>query len=152
DASGNKTSMTDATGSSSFVYDPFGELTSATSGAGKVTGYGYNADGQVSSVTYPLPSNTWSATPTVNYTYDHAGLLTQPTDFNGHAITIGHTADSLPNSVALGSSGDTISTTYDNTNAPSAIALKNGTPTLQSFTYTDSPARTIVNEADTPTS
>ena len=70
---------------------PFGELTSATCAPG-VTGYEYNADGQVSSVTYPLPVGTW-ATPTVNYTYDHAGLLTQVTDFNNKAITIGSTAD-----------------------------------------------------------
>ena len=30
DADGNKTGMTDATGTSSYIYDPFGELTSAT--------------------------------------------------------------------------------------------------------------------------
>src|SRR5258708_33697484 len=35
---------------------------------------------------------------------------------------------------------------------PSLIKLKNATTTLQSFTYTDSPAGTILNEADTPTS
>ncbi len=152
DANGNKTSMTDATGSLSYVYDPFGELTSATNGAGQVTGYGYNADGQVASVTYPLPSNTWATTSTVNYTYDHADLLTQVTDFNGNAITIGDTAGGLPNSAGLGSTGDTIATTYDNTDGPSVIALKNGSTTLQSFTYTDSPASTILNEADVPSS
>lgn len=32
------------------------------------------------------------------------------------------------------------------------IVLKNGSSTLQSFTCTDSPAWTILNEADTPTS
>ena len=152
DANENKTSMTDVTGSSSFVYDPFGELTSATNGAGKVTGYGYNADGQVSSVTYPLPSNTWATTSTVGYAYDHAGLLTGVTDFNNNAISVASTPDGLPNSVGLGSTGDSVATTYDNTDAPSAIALKNSATTLQSFTYTDSPAGTILNEADTPTS
>ena len=145
--------MADATGASSFAYDPFGELTSATNGAGQVTGYGYNADGQASSVTYPLPSGaTWASTPTVNYTYDNADLLTKVTDFNNNAITIGNTADGLPNSAGLGSSPDTITTTYDSTDAPSVIALKNGTSTLQSFTYTNSPAGTILNEADTPSS
>ncbi len=35
---------------------------------------------------------------------------------------------------------------------PSAIALKNGSSTLQSFTYSDSPAGTILSETDTPSS
>jgi len=88
----------------------------------------------------------------VNYTYDNADLLTKVTDFNNNAITIGNTTDGLPNSAGLGSSPDTITTTYDSTDAPSVIALKNGTSTLQSFTYTNSPAGTILNEADTPSS
>ena len=54
DADGSRTSMSDATGSSSYSYDPFGELTSTTNGASKVTGYGYNPDGQPTSITYPL--------------------------------------------------------------------------------------------------
>jgi RHS repeat-associated protein len=74
------------------------------------------------------------------------------TDFNGHQMTIGSTADGLPNSVALGSTGDTISTTYDNTDNPSAIALKNSSSTLQSFTYSDAPADTLLSETDTPSS
>ena len=153
DASGNKTTMTDATGSSSYIYDPFGELTSATNGARQTTVYGYNADGRLNSVTYPLPpSATWATSPTVTYGYDNADLLSSVADFGGNQITIGNTADGLPNSATLGTSGDTIPTTYDNNDTPSAISLKNGTSTLQSFTYTDSPAGTILNETDTPNS
>jgi YD repeat-containing protein len=60
DADGSKTGMTDATGTSSYVYDPFGELTSASNGANQTMGYGYIPDGQVTSITYPLPSGaTW---------------------------------------------------------------------------------------------
>jgi trimeric autotransporter adhesin len=153
DASGNRTSMTDATGSSSSQYDSFGQLTSATNGAGQTVGYGYNADGTVDAITYPLSAGaTWASTDTVSYGYDHADLLTSVTDFNGNQITIGNTADGLPNSVGLGSTGDTISTTYDNGNSPSAISLKNSASTLQSFTYGDSPAGTILSETDTPAS
>ena len=57
--------MTDATGNSSYIYDPFGELTSATNGAQQTTGYGYTGDGQITSITYPLPSGAnWAATST----------------------------------------------------------------------------------------
>lgn len=153
DANGNKTAMSDATGSSSDVYDPFGELTSSTNGAGQVTGYGYTADGLPSSITYPLPTNaTWATTDTVNYTYDHADLLTGVADFNGNQISLGNTADGLPNSLGLAATGDTIATTYDNTDVPSIMALKNGSSTLQSFTYSDAPSGNILSEADTPTS
>jgi RHS repeat-associated protein len=153
DADGNRTSMSDATGSSSYSYDSLGELTSTTNGAGQVTGYGYNADGQPSAVTYPLPSTaTWASTPTVNYTYDNAGLLTTVTDFNGQQISIANTADGLPGSVALGSTGDTLGTTYSATDTASAISLNHGGTTLQSFSYSDSPAGTVLSETDTPSS
>jgi RHS repeat-associated protein len=153
DAEGNQTGMSDATGSSSYVFDPFGELTSAINGAGQTTGYGYDADGNTTSITYPLPASaTWATSSTVTYGYDHADQVTGVTDFNGHQITIGSTADGNPNSITLGSTGDTITTSYDNTDMPSAIALKNSASTLQSFTYSDSPAGTILSETDTPTS
>ena len=68
--------MTDATGASSFTYNPFGELTSSTNGATQTTSYGYNADGQVTSITYPLPSSaTWATSDTVSYGYDNADRL-----------------------------------------------------------------------------
>jgi RHS repeat-associated protein len=153
DASGNKTGMTDATGTSANIYDSFGEQVSTQNGAGKTTTYGYNADGQVSGITYPLPSTaTWATSDTVSYGYDNADTLTSVTDFDNHQITIGNTADGLPNSVALGATGDTVATTYDNTDSPSAITLKNSASTLESFTYSDSPAGTILTETDTPTS
>jgi YD repeat-containing protein len=143
DADGKVTAATDATGSSSYVYNPFAELTSATNGASQTTGYGYDAGGNTTTITYPLPSGaTWAASPSVTYGYDHAGLLTSVTDFNSNKITIGNTADGLPNSLALASTGDTITATYDNTGSPSAITLKNTSTTLQSFSYSDARPRT----------
>jgi RHS repeat-associated protein len=154
DASGNKTGMADAAGTSSNVYDPFGELTSATNGAGQVTDYAYNADGQADAVTYPLPrTHSWATTTTLNYSYDNAGLLTRVTDFNGNQIIITPNGDGLPATVSLGATGDVIDTAYDNADNPSAITLKNSSSTtLQSFTYSDSPAGTVLSETDTPAS
>ena len=153
DADGNQTGMTDATGSSTFTYDPFGELTSTQNGAGRTTGYGFNADGHVTGITYPLPAGaTWATSSTVNYGYDNADLLSSVTDFNNHQISVGNNADGLTNSLGLGSSGDTITTTYDPTDTPSLISLKNSTSTLQSFAYSDAPAGTVLSETDTPSS
>jgi RHS repeat-associated protein len=153
DADGQETGMADATGSSSNVYDAFGELTSTTNGAGQTTGYGYNADAEVTSITYPLPAAaTWATSDTMTYTVDNADRLISATDFNGNRISIGHTADGQLNSLTLGTTGDTITTSYDDTGMPSLIKLKNATATLQSFSYSDAPAGDIVTETDTPSS
>lgn len=55
DADGIQTGMTDGTGSTSYIHDPFGELTSVTNGAGQTVSYTYDADGHATGVTYPLP-------------------------------------------------------------------------------------------------
>jgi RHS repeat-associated protein len=153
DADGNKIAMSDASGSSSFIYDPFGELTSAENGASQTVGYGYNADGEVTGITYPLPGTaSWATTDTVAYGYDSADLLTSVTDFNNKTISISNTADGLQYSETLGSSGDSIATTYDATDSPSAIDLVGGSTTLLGFSYTDAPSGAILAETDTPSS
>ncbi len=153
DANGAKTGMTDATGTSGYNYDPFGELTSATNGAQQTTGYAFDPDGQVSSVTYPLPASAgWAATKTVSYGYDNADQLASVTDFSNNTIGINDTPDGLPTSQTLGSTGDTINLSYDNADNPSVIALTNASTTLQSFGYSYAPAGNILSETDTPSS
>jgi RHS repeat-associated protein len=153
DANRQQTAMTDATGSSNYSYDPFGELTSTTNGAGQTIGYGYNPDGKFNSVTYPLPASaTWATTKTVSYAYNHSDVLNSVTDFNGNQISFTNNPDSLPTSTALGSTGDTIATNYDQAGAPASITLANASNTLQSFTYSDAPSNAVLSETDTPSS
>ncbi len=153
DASGNESGMTDATGTSSYIYDSFGELTSAENGAGQTVGYAYNPDGKVTGVTYPLPSTaTWASTDTAGYGYDDADQLTSVTDFNGHQISVSNNANGLPATETLASTGDSIATTYSSGDGIEAIALKNASSTLQSFTYTYMPSGNIGTETDTPSS
>ncbi len=151
DANGLKTAMTDATGSSSYSYDPFGEVTSAKNGAGQEVGYGYDPDGDTTSITYPLPSSaSWAASSSVDYGYSQADVLNSMTDFSGTKITVNLNADSLPSSEALGGTGDTLTTTYDATDTPSSISVASSSATLQSFSYSDAPSRAILTENDTP--
>lgn len=153
DAAGRLTAMTDGTGTSSFGYDPFGELTSATNGAGQTVGYGYDADGNATSITYPLPSSaSWATSDNVGYGYDKDDDITSITDFNGNQVTLGYTADGLPSSASLGSTGDTITTSYDPAGNVSAINLKNATSTLLGFSYSDAPSGGTMSETDTPSS
>jgi RHS repeat-associated protein len=152
DANGNQTAMIDGSGSSSFTFDPFNELTSTTNGANKTTSYGYDLDGDVTGITYPLGAGaTWASTDTVTYGYDHADEMTSIEDFNSHTSDVTDTADGLPSALTLGASGDTVSTSYAANDAPSSITLGNGT-TLQEFAYSDDPSGAIASETDTPSS
>ena len=153
DADGNRTGMTDGTGTSSYTWDPFGELTAQTNGAGQATGYTYDAAGDVASIVYPLPSSaTWASSDEVTFAYYDAGHLSSVTDFNGNKIAIADNADTLPTALALGSTGDSVSTAYDATDVPSSITLANSSSTLESFAYSDAPSGDTLSETDTPTS
>jgi RHS repeat-associated protein len=153
DADGNKIAMADATGSSTYQYDPFGELTQATNGNKQAVTYGYDPDDDVTGITYPLPSTaSWATSDTVVYGYDNADQLDSITDFSGNTISLTDNADGLPSTEKLGATGDNITTSYDSTDSPSAISLTNSSSTLQSFTYADAQAGDILNETDTPSS
>ena len=118
------------------------------------------------SATATTPTGTTRASPTrcppprpgpppatVGYGYDHADLLTSVTDFNGptdRASPTPPTACPAPKPSARPATPS--ATTYDPADAPSAITLKNSSTTLQSFTYSDAPAGTILSETDTPSS
>jgi RHS repeat-associated protein len=151
DADGNNTGMTDATGTSSYTYDPFGELTSATNGGSITTSYGYDANGDVTSIAYPLPSTaTWATSDVVTYAYNAADQMASVSDFTGNKSTFSYTPDGLPSTRSLGATGDTITTSYDNVGNPDAITLANSTSPLQSFNYSDAPAGNILTETDGP--
>ncbi len=78
--------MIDGTGTSSYSYDPFNELTSYENGAGNTVSYSYDADGNTTGITYPLGAGaTWATTDTVSYGYDNADELNSVTDFNGNS-------------------------------------------------------------------
>jgi RHS repeat-associated protein len=153
DANGNRTAMTDASGTSSYTYNPFDEMTADDNGAGLTTSYTHDALGNTIGVTYPLGAGaTWASTDTVAYAYDAASRLTSATDFNGNTTVIANTADGLPSSVGLGASGDVVSSTYAPTDSPSAINLTQGATTLLGFSYANVPSGAIASETDTPSS
>jgi RHS repeat-associated protein len=151
DANGNRVTMADATGTSSYGYDTFNELTSYENGDSKTVTYTYNADGQVATIGYQLGSPSWATSNTVTYSYDNADELNAVTDFNGNTVTVGNTADGLPNSQALAATGDTLTTTYDPTDNPSQIKLATTSSTLLQYDYDNVPSGSINQETDTPT-
>jgi YD repeat-containing protein len=74
DVAGNRTSVTDGTGSTTFAYDQLSRITSESHylsdlGASYAMSYGYNLAGEVTSITDPSNAQ-------VNYGYDSTGRLT----------------------------------------------------------------------------
>jgi RHS repeat-associated protein len=151
-AAGQRLSVADASGTSTYTYDPFGELASSTNGAGQTVSYAYNDAGHTTGITYPLPASaTWAATSTVTLVYDSVGMLSSVTDLGGNQMTVTRTGNGQPAIVSLGATGDTLNYAYGQDDNPSAITLKNSVgSTLQSFGYAYAPAGEILTETDTP--
>jgi len=86
DDNGNRTGMTDPSGSSSFTYDDLNRLRSTTDSFGKVVQYDYDPVGNQTSLTYPDSKQ-------VTYGYDTVNRLTTITDWDSHATA--YTYDGL---------------------------------------------------------
>ncbi|MFF1830468.1 RHS repeat-associated core domain-containing protein [Paenarthrobacter sp. NPDC058040] len=142
DSANRRITLKDGTGTSTWSYDAFGEITGHTNGAGAIIGYGYDAAGNLTSLRYPGRS-----VPVIQ-TYDDAGHLTTVTDFAGNKTTIAYTADGQVKSLAY-PNGTTVTNTLDNAGALSATALTKGSTTLASVSYTRDNAGQIT--VQTPT-
>jgi RHS repeat-associated protein len=101
DADGDRTSMTDGTGTTSYTYDVAGRLQSQRSAAGQTTTYHYDSWSRVTSIDYPDALSvvaTGSApahvsTGTVTRSYDGDDDLTGVTDWLGHTTTFAYDGD-----------------------------------------------------------
>jgi tripartite motif-containing protein 71 len=88
DANGRRTSMTDASGTSTWTYDSLGRVTATTNGAGATTSYGYDPESNVTSIAYP------GSTGTVTRTFDPTGRISSITDWQGNTTNFAYDADS----------------------------------------------------------
>lgn len=86
DGLGRRTQMTDGSGSSSYAWDSFGHLVQSVNGAGRTVKYGYNARGDLTTITYPDGS-------TVQRSYDDVARLTGVSDWLGHQSTFSYDAN-----------------------------------------------------------
>jgi len=130
DLDGQRTGMTDGTGTSTRTYDSLHRLTSYTNGALVTVGYGYNLRNLPTTITYPGGH-------TVTQGYDDAGRLTSVQDWliSPNTTTFGYdangnvTSDTLPNGVI-----DTYK--FNAADQLMAISDMRGTTTIFSATYT----------------
>jgi RHS repeat-associated protein len=88
DANGNRTSMTDGTGTSTSVYDEANRLTSVTTPGPKTLGYRYDLDGNRVKLTYP------DAT-AVTYTFNKASQLSSLVDWASRSVSYTYWGDGI---------------------------------------------------------
>ncbi len=141
DADGRRVSLTDGTGSSTFVYDNLGRLTSETNGAGATSSYTYDPAGNVTQITYPNGK-------AVTRTYDADNRLIEVTDWLGNTTTFAHdgdgnlTAEHLPGAV-------TAQSAYNAADQLTGITDSNADGDLATFTYTRDPVAQVTSSTTT---
>lgn len=128
DADGQRTSMTDGTGTTSYGYDSLNRLTSSANGAGATVVYDYDLAGRLTSLTYPNGK-------TVTRAYDDAGRLSAVADWLGNTTSFNHDPDANLTSEAY-PNGVQTSAAFDNADQLTSIAHRKGTTALASFNYT----------------
>ena len=127
DVDGDRVSMTDHNGMTSYSYDLLNRLVSVARFDGKTVRYGFDAAGRRSSLTYPDGS-------LAQYEFDGSSKLTAVTDWSGGKTTYAFdpagrlTANTLPNGVQSIYS-------YDAANRLLSVSNMGRAGLLSSFTY-----------------
>lgn len=141
-ADGQRQTMTDQTGTTTYEYNNAGQMTRIDEPNGDHVTYGRDANGRVSTLTYPDGRQ-------VGYGYNPAGDETSLTDGSGGTTTFGYAADGslltkhLPN-------GDTVTNTVDGADQTSNIALTGSSgSTIAALAYTYTAAGQVKTETDT---
>ncbi len=131
DADGQRISMYDGSGTSTWSYDTLHRLTSTTDATSHTVGYGYDLAGRLTSIAYP------NAAGTVSRGFDNANRLHTVTDWAGKTTTFNYDVNSnlvgevYPN-------GTTATSNFDNANRLSGISdAPTATPAspFASFSY-----------------
>jgi RHS repeat-associated protein len=142
-ANGQRASMTDGTGTSTYSYNSLNRLTRVVNGAGKSVSYGYDLNGNETSLTYPNGS-------TITRSYDNAGRLIAITDWFGHTTTFALDADGNT-TTATYPNGVVSSTAYDAAGTISEIDDVAGGSNIASFSYTRDANRQVTSTTPTGT-
>ena len=141
DKDGQRSTMTDGTGTTTYTRDALHRLTKVKDGAGQTVKYKYDLVGNLTKIIYPSGNK-------VKRTYDLANRLTAVTDWLGHKTTFTYDADSnlvtetYPNSVKA-------QLTYDDADELTSITDKAGAIRLMSLAYSEDPVGLVTSENST---
>ena len=129
DADGERTSMTDGTGTSSWTWDSLHRLASMTNGAGKTVSYQYDLRGLPTEITYPGGQ-------AITREYDAAGRLSTVKDWLGNTTTFTYDPDGNLTKELLPAATKVVDTfAYDNDDQLNSIIDRTGTKAFFSANY-----------------
>ena len=144
DTDGLRETMVDSTGTTSYTYDGLRRLSTVQNGAGSTVGYGYDNDGDVTSIAYPGSGHT------LTRTYDAADRMSTSQDWLSSTVNFSYDPDgNLQQSAFPGSTS--IYDTYDNADQIQAV---NYAPTgytsvpIAKYAYANNADGQIASEAD----
>ena len=129
DADGNRTKMTDGTGTSTYSYNQLDQLTETTDGHGDTTSYEYNLAGEQTKITYP-------GSKPVERSYDQDGRLSSTKDWLGDITSFAYDPESNLTAVTFPeSTGDIDHYAYNNAGEMSEASFAKGSESLASLSY-----------------
>ncbi|MCU1471878.1 MAG: hypothetical protein JWQ39_3027, partial [Glaciihabitans sp.] len=126
-STGQRATMTDQTGVTTYSHDADNAITGVTNGAGNHVGYAHDNAGLTTSMTYP-------GSHTVNYTYDFVGQMASITDWSGNETDFTWTADGQLHTQA-DPNGVTETRTYNADDQTTEIADVKSGSTLGDYSY-----------------
>jgi RHS repeat-associated protein len=146
DGDGQRTSLTDGTGTSSWTWDSLHRLTSYTDGAGAKVQYQYDLRNLVVAITYPGSGHV------VTRSYDDTGRWIVVTDWLGNTSHFAYDADgNLIMTSVLGGVVDT--STYDAADRLIQISdVQNGSNVLFTATYGRGPNNQLTSDTSVASS
>jgi RHS repeat-associated protein len=139
DADGQRMSMADGSGSTSYQFDSLHRLSQSTNGAGAAVAYGYDLKNQLTSIAYP------GSTGTVARGYDDAGRLHTVQDWLSNQTVFNYDANSNLQQTVY-ANGVQANWTFDAANRLMQISDANGGNQVLNLSYTRDPANQLTAE------
>ena len=128
DGVGNRLTMVDWTGTTTYTYDALNRVLTAANPAGQTITYTYDEVGNLTSITYP-------GNLTVTYAYDKAKRLKSVTDWNNRVTNYSYDTDGRMGSFTL-PNGVVTTFGYDTASRANHIDHTIGATTIAAFDYT----------------
>lgn len=142
-ADGQRATMVDGTGTTSYSYDSLDRVQNVTNGAGSAIAYAYDLANNITAITYPGGH-------TVSRAFDADGRLSALTDWKTNTTTFGYDPNSNLLSTTFPDTASTVdTTTYDNSDRIMAINSSQTGGPLFSIAYTRNPSGQVLSETDT---
>jgi RHS repeat-associated protein len=129
-ADGDRTSMEDGTGTTTYEYDQLDRLAKTKDGHGNTVSYEYDLANEQTKITYPNGKS-------VEREYDKAGRLKSTADWSKNTVKFAYDADSdLTATTFPSGTSDEDTYKYDDTDAMTEVKMAKGSETLASLAYT----------------